>query len=469
MSFRNRRRSLSHNTNMHSTIRRRSSITNAELEQVQYLLQKRKQLTASFVIFVISCASIFIFLYQIILSHKILFKEILTNEFYSLKIFNFVKRSLFNLTPWLATLLIIQFQLLFLWYLPGEEHNIVTVSGYKYKTKYNSFDSCVLICLLYLFGASIGLYAGDIIYKNWVGLMFVQSLLSILIQIYLFTLYEAKCLGESQIFLNNNVNSEQNIFAKIYFGLYLQPIIFEIDIKVFITNRITFTLWPLYVISSLYNQYINFKYLSGSLITCALLQLIYVMRRHWYEYILQNLDNSSDRMGFYRIWGVLVFLPTLYLTPITFLSQTKSSTSIIFCITIFIIGVIIQCLNTDINLQKYKFRVAKGIWKIGNKDPFYIEAKYRKENGELGTELLLGSGYWGKARHLNYSTEFITFLVWTLLTKFESPVNYFPVIFLVILLIVRMKYDEIRCLVKYTYHWLQYVERVPYKIIPGVI
>lgn len=82
---------------------------------------------------------------------------------------------------------------------------------------------------------------------------------------------------------------------------------------------------------------------------------------------------------------------------------------------------------------------------------------------------ILGSGYWGKARHLNYTTEFLTFLTWTLPTKFESIATYFPVIFLVILLFGRMQRDEIRCLVKYTYHWLQYVARVPYLIIPGVV
>lgn len=43
MSFRNRRRSSSHNSNLHSSIRRRSSIANAELEQVQNLLQVSKK------------------------------------------------------------------------------------------------------------------------------------------------------------------------------------------------------------------------------------------------------------------------------------------------------------------------------------------------------------------------------------------------------------------------------------------
>lgn len=63
----------------------------------------------------------------------------------------------------------------------------------------------------------------------------------------------------------------------------------------------------------------------------------------------------------------------------------------------------------------------------------------------------------------------MTFIMWTFLTKIESLVNYFPVIFLGFLLFGRMQNDEIRCLLKYTYHWLQYVAHVPYLIIPGII
>lgn len=58
-------------------------------------------------------------------------------------------------------------------------------------------------------------------------------------------------------------------------------------------------------------------------------------------------------------------------------------------------GLSAQYLNTKIDLQKYQFRKADGQLKIGNvKDPFYINAKYRKENGESGTQLLLGKKFY---------------------------------------------------------------------------
>jgi protein-S-isoprenylcysteine O-methyltransferase Ste14 len=106
--------------------------------------------------------------------------------------------------------------------------------------------------------------------------------------------------------------------------------------------------------------------------------------------------------------------------------------------------------------------------KINDKDPFYIMAKYRRENGEGAMNLLLGSGYWGMARHLNYTFEVLTFLIWSLPLKTEFLVVYFPTIFLVFLLWSRMSRDEVRCLLKYHQSWIQHTNRVPYLLIPGV-
>lgn len=58
--------------------------------------------------------------------------------------------------------------------------------------------------------------------------------------------------------------------------------------------------------------------LTDGFATVALLQLLYVWRRLWFEH---TTEGDCDRAGFYRLWGVLVFLPTLYLTPVTLLAK----------------------------------------------------------------------------------------------------------------------------------------------------
>jgi hypothetical protein len=57
--------------------------------------------------------------------------------------------------------------------------------------------------------------------------------------------------------------------------------------------------------------------------TCSLLQMIYILRRQWFEYIDESLDNHGDKCGFYRLWIVMVLLPTIYATPITILAKVK--------------------------------------------------------------------------------------------------------------------------------------------------
>jgi hypothetical protein len=83
--------------------------------------------------------------------------------------------------------------------------------------------------------------------------------------------------------------------------------------------------------------------------------------------------------------------------------------------------------------------------------------------------LFIGSGWWGWSRHAHYTTEFGTFICWTLLTNTRQWLPYFPLLFLLLLLIDRMYRDEMRCLAKYGQCWLQYCNRVPYLLLPGFI
>lgn len=122
--------------------------------------------------------------------------------------------------------------------------------------------------------------------------------------------------------------------------------------------------------------------------------------------------------------------------------------------------------------------------KIRKSDPYYITAKYRKDNGEISQNLLLGkrargasthhptilgSGYWGTARHLNYTTEFFTFLAWTLPLKLPLAIlAYLPVVVVAFILYKRTTSTEIRCLAKYGQQWMQYANKVPNVLLPGV-
>lgn len=109
---------------------------------------------------------------------------------------------------------------------------------------------------------------------------------------------------------------------------------------------------------------------------------------------------------------------------------------------------------------------------VWGRAPRYIEAQYTtvSERGEreTHTSLLLASGWWGVARHLQYTFELMAAWSWGLLAGVHThgvlPLSY-P-IFLTILLIHRAARDEARCLAKYGKHYEQYMQMVPYKIVP---
>ncbi|KAF7637270.1 hypothetical protein Mgra_00003236 [Meloidogyne graminicola] len=370
--------------------------------------------------------------------------------------------ELFSISGPLLVLLISQLQLFFLWHIPSKELIQITDEDPPQTIKYTNtaFESCILICLFYLFGALLKLYPGELVFIYWTSILATLSIFCLLLLLLLFLCLPCQ---EDQRF-------GFSVISQIFYGRQLRPIILTVDIKAFITCRIGFTFWALYLISAIFEYqklYPNDKP-SFSLLTTFLLQFFYVIRRQWFEQLHTGLDNKNDRAGFYRIWMVLNLLPCLYLLPITIGVQEPESSerSPLFCWIFFLLGLIAQWINTTIDLQKHNFRQNIGQLKIDGKDPFYICARYRREGGEMGTTLLLGSGYWALCRHPNYVAEFCTFLFWTL--PWTEPLIYLPLVVLFLILWWRMRRDEIRCSIKYGQFWIQHCQRVPHLLIPGI-
>uniref|UniRef100_A0A1I7RX35 7-dehydrocholesterol reductase n=1 Tax=Bursaphelenchus xylophilus TaxID=6326 RepID=A0A1I7RX35_BURXY len=241
------------------------------------------------------------------------------------------------------------------------------------------------------------------------------------------------------------------------------------DLKAFLTNRVLAALYCCYLFSALAKQRIAVGTITPGLVCTVSLQMIYWLRRTWNDPCRpSSLDNQTDKAGFCRIWGALVFLPTLYLTPVTLLAQTAKSPNLFTACVLFVFGLVFQLWTGIIDEQRREFRDCEGQMKVDGKDPFYINAKYRKEGGEAAVNILLGSGYWGRARHFNYATEVLSFLFWTLPTRIDFFVAYLPVLFLAAFLWFRANRDEFRCLMKYQHHWIQYTNKVRYQFLPSI-
>ena len=85
-----------------------------------------------------------------------------------------------------------------------------------------------------------------------------------------------------------------------------------------------------------------------------------------------------------------------------------------------------------------------------------------------GTKLLV-SGFWGLARKVNYTGDWMMGLAWCLTCGFTSVVPYFYAIYFAVLLIHRAVRDDHFCSLKYGDDWAAYKKKVPAVFVPGLI
>lgn len=81
---------------------------------------------------------------------------------------------------------------------------------------------------------------------------------------------------------------------------------------------------------------------------------------------------------------------------------------------------------------------------------------------------LLASGFWGMARHMNYSGDLLLALSFCLPCGSRSCLAYFYFIYLLLLTVHREKRDDERCSLKYKSMWDDYCRQVPYRMLPFI-
>ena len=87
---------------------------------------------------------------------------------------------------------------------------------------------------------------------------------------------------------------------------------------------------------------------------------------------------------------------------------------------------------------------------------------------QRGTRLLV-SGWWGMARKINYTGDWLMGLSWCLCCGATSPVAYFYAVYFFVLLVHRAARDDHMCAAKYGADWKEYKARVPAVFVPGLI
>ena len=71
--------------------------------------------------------------------------------------------------------------------------------------------------------------------------------------------------------------------------------------------------WALGIISYAHKQYLDIGYVSTTMASSVLLQLVYITKFYiWETGYFCSMDIQHDRAGYYLCWGCLVYLPCIY-------------------------------------------------------------------------------------------------------------------------------------------------------------
>ncbi|XP_075227041.1 uncharacterized protein LOC142327685 isoform X2 [Lycorma delicatula] len=255
-----------------------------------------------------------------------------------------------------------------------------------------------------------------------------------------------------------------------YSGIELHPHLFHVQIKQLTNCRFGLILWQLLILAFFYTGYERYGLNYGSLVNC-LLQTIYLAKFYWWEAgYFWTLDIAHDKAGYYICWGCMVFVPAFYTYSSYYLVLHPPIISDYWSIIIFLFGLFSIVMNYRVDYEKQSFQNNhfNDNFKLWGKKVKFISATYSNAEGHVIETRLLTSGCWGIARHLNYFFELLIALSWSLPGFGLGIHTFFYPIFMLYLLIHRCYRDEKRCKEKYGVAYLEYCNKVRYRIVPYI-
>lgn len=259
-------------------------------------------------------------------------------------------------------------------------------------------------------------------------------------------------------------------FYDYFLGTSLNPRVGSFDFKFFLESRPGLIGWIAINYILAVQQYHELEgHITVSMYLVFAFQFLYVADYFWHEEaILTTWDIRHEKLGWMLVWGDLVWVPFTYTLQAYYL--VAHSRSLPFgekpddlpwwgTAGIVLLNLLGYVIFRGANWQKHRFRIdpEAPIW---GKKPECITTQHGS--------LLLVSGWWGIARHLNYLGDLMMALAWCLPCLFASPLPYFYFVYFLILLIHRERRDHNQCRQKYGADWDAYCQRVRWRIVPYV-
>lgn len=247
----------------------------------------------------------------------------------------------------------------------------------------------------------------------------------------------------------------------------------DFDLKIYHNSHVGMTAWSLLNASFALSQYYSQGYVSWGMLATNVLQLVYVLdffvKESWY---LATIDIALEHFGWYLAWGITTWLPVTYTLQARVLASiavpSVLSESGLFAAFSVALGLAGYIVFRSANNCRTNFRASKGAALVWGRPARYVTAHYETADGRKHSSLLLASGFWGWARHFNYTGDLVLSLAYSLPCGFTHLLPYFYPIYMVILLLHRIARDDDKCRAKYGQYWDEYCRMVPAKLIPGI-
>jgi protein-S-isoprenylcysteine O-methyltransferase Ste14 len=254
--------------------------------------------------------------------------------------------------------------------------------------------------------------------------------------------------------------TSHNAIYDFWLGTSRNPRIGNFDLKLFCEARPGLIAWVALDFAFAAKQFELNGFVSVPMILVCAFHFWYVADFFAHEEaILGTWDIKHENFGWMLCWGDLVWVPFTYTIQAHYLVHHTHDLSRWAVIGIVAINVAGYIVFRGANIQKHRFRTnpQRLIW---GKPAAYITTS----RGSL----LLTSGWWGLARHMNYCGDLLMGLAWCLTCGFDSPLPYFYFVYLTILLMHRERRDHDMCARRYGKDWELYCAKVRYRVMPGI-
>lgn len=323
--------------------------------------------------------------------------------------------------------------------------------GSRLRYRMNGWLSWWLTWVILVGTVALGLVPATLFYDHYGPLLATVTLFTYAYSVWLYL--HGKRHGE-------NERTHGNVIHDFFMGSSLNPRTGFFDHKLFCEARPGLILWVAANFSLAARQYQLHGTVTTPMILVCLFHFWYIADYHRHEEaILTTWDIKHENFGFMLCFGDLVWVPFTYTYQAYYLIDHPHGLPWWGTAGIVALNLAGFSIFRWANIQKHRFRQdpTRPVW---GRPPEHIRTR-------RGT-LLLVSGWWGRARHINYLGDLMMGLAWCLPCLFDHLVPYFYIIYFTILLVLRERRDNRMCQVKYGADWDEYTRRVRWRILPGV-